>query len=143
MKKKTTKKRATKAITNRKKRIKVAIVGSDSVTSEQATDSAQYLLPKLLTKYDLTCVATVKEDALGRAMRREAKRLGLKTKTYSTEKWDTQSQALELAVGQLFWEAKRFIAVIGAGRIEGCARYAMEMISRSSLRKLKILELKD
>ena len=128
---------------DRKKRIKVAIVGSDSVTAEQALDSAKYLLPKLLTKYDITCVATVKEDLLGRAMRKEAKRLQLRIKTFTAETWKGESQALELATAQLFWEAKRFIAVIGHGRIEGCARYAMEMVSRSSLRKIKILELKD
>lgn len=128
---------------DRKKRIKVAIVGSDSVTAVQALDSAEYLLPKLLTKYEITCVATVKEDLTGRAMRKVAKRLGLKTKTFSAETWKSESQALELATAQLFWEAKRFVAVIGHGRIEGCARHAMEMVARSSLRKIKILELKD
>jgi hypothetical protein len=142
--KKTTKKGTKKATTsNRKKRIRVAIVGSDSVTPEQAKDSAEYLLPKLLTKYDLTRVATVKEDLLGRAIRKVAKRLELKTTTFTAEKWKGESQALELATAQLFWEAKRFIVVIGHGRIEGCARYAMEMVGRSNLRKIKILELKD
>lgn len=76
-------------------------------------------------------------------MRVVAKRLGLKTKTFTAQKWKGESQSLELATAQLFWEAKRFVAVIGHGRIEGCARYAMEMIARSSLRKIKILELKD
>lgn len=139
---KTTKKGTTKN-SNRKKRIRVAIVGSDSVTLQQAIDSAEYLLPKLLTKYDITRVVTVKEDLLGRSVRGVAKRLGLNVKTFSAARWKGQSQALELAVADLFWEAKRFIVVLGHGRIEGCARYAMEMVGRSSLRKLKILELKD
>lgn len=135
-----TKKATTKIAT--KKRIKVSIVGSKSVTKSQAIDSAEHILSRLLTKYDITRVVTVKEDLLGREVRSVAKRLGLKTKTYSAADNADQSNSLELATASLIWAAKRFIVVVGNGRIEGCARYAMEMLSRMK-RKAEILELKD
>lgn len=145
MKKAMTKKRkATKTSqSNRKLRIKVAIVGSDSITLTQATDAAQYLIPHLLTKYDVRLIATVKEDLLGREMRFVARSLGIKIKTYAAADRADQSNSLELATASLLWTAKRFVVVIGSGRIEGCAKYAMEMLARTKICKTKILELKD
>jgi hypothetical protein len=96
-----------------------------------------------MRKYEITRVVSVKEDPLGRAVRRVAKRLGLKTKTHTAETHSDQSSARELATGSLIWEAKRFIVVVGEGRIEGCARYAMEMLMRHKNKKVRLLELKD
>jgi hypothetical protein len=134
-----------KATTTRakKKRIRIAIVGSDSVTSTQALDSAEYLLPKLLKKYDITRIVTVKEDLLGRAFRKVAKRLELDIKTFSAADHGDQSTALELATASLLWEAKRFIVVVGSGKIKGCAYHAMQMLDRHKNKKVKILELED
>lgn len=96
-----------------------------------------------MKKYDITRVATVKEDLLGRSIRKVAKRLGLKTKTFAAADHQEQSNALELATASLVWEAKRFIVVVGKGRIRGCAFHAMEMLARHPNRKSKILELED
>lgn len=141
MKKAATKRKTNRS--NRKLRIKVAIVGSDSVTLTQAIDAANYLLPKLLKKYDVRLIVTVKEDKLGREMRFVARSLGIKTKTFAAADRASQSNSLELATASLLWQAKRFIVVLGPGRIEGCAKYAMEMLARTKIRKTKILELKD
>lgn len=118
-------------------------MGSGSITPSQALDSAEYLLPKLLKKYDITRIVTVKEDLLGRAFRKVSRYLDLKTKTFSAADYKDQSTSLELATASLLWEAKRFIVVVGAGRITGCAYYAMEMLTRHKNKKVKILELEE
>lgn len=100
-------------------------------------------MPKLLKKYDITRIVTVKEDLLGRAFRKVAKRLELNIKTFSAADHKDQSTALELATASLLWEAKRFIVVVGSGKIKGCAYHAMEMLARHKNKKVKILELED
>lgn len=133
-----------KANPKKNKRIRIAVVGSSSVTEKQAATSAAYLLPHLYLRYEITVVATVKEDIVGKAFRRIARQMGIKLKTHSVKKHIGQSEPLELATAGLIWEAKRFVAIIGPGRIEGCAKYAMEMVGRHpNQRKIKILELKD
>lgn len=128
----------------KQKRIRLAVVGSDSVTKEQAAKSAAWLFPHLYLRYEITALATVKEDVTGKAFRRIARQMGVKRKTHSKKKHKGQSNSLELATAGLIWEAKRFVVIVGAGRIEGCAKYALEMLGRNGKhRKVKILELKD
>lgn len=133
-----------KANPKKHKRIRVAVVGSDSVTKEQAAKAAAYILPRLIRRYEITAVASVKEDVVGKAFRQQAKRMGIDLITRSAKNHEGQSDALELATAGLIWDAKRFLVILGKGCIEGCAKYAMEMLARNEkYRKAKILELEE
>lgn len=122
-----------------RKRIKVAFVGTDTLTRKQAISSARYLFQELTKKFDIRLVATVKEDLLGKAVRHVAKSYELKLKTHTAKKHADQSNGLELATAGLMWDAKRLV-IVTDGNNSGCALYAAQMALRLK-RKVKVFEL--
>lgn len=114
----------------------MAVVGSNSISKSQANKCAEKLLSKLIEKYDIKLLATVKDDTVGTAFRKQLRKLGADSRFKTRCGTD-----LELTTAGLIWDARRFIVVHDNARISGCAKYMMEMLARNKTRRVRIIEL--
>lgn len=121
------------------RRIKIAIVGSASLSKDEAKKLANSILENLMGRYELTTVVTIHEDPLGAAVRRRIMFIGgIKIKTYSEERVKTQSNAGELTACSLMWETRNFILVHNGDY--SYSQYLCEALDRHALR-YRLLEV--
>lgn len=121
------------------RRIKIAIVGSSSLSKDEAKKLASSILENLNSRYELTTVVTIQEDPLGKAVRRRILFAGgIKLKTYSEDRFKTQSNAGELASCSLMWETRNFILVHNGDC--SYSQFLCEALDRHALR-YRLLEV--
>jgi hypothetical protein len=119
--------------------IRLAVVGDHYVPKYKAKELAEEWMEKLAGKYELDTVCTMKEDMVGKYVRKYCKqhlpdvqRKVIKSK--EVEK-DLQQAEFEVKVGNLMWEATHFL-VIGTNNY-GYASICEEQLKRMKIRKFK------
>lgn len=123
---------------SRPKRIKLAVVGSASLPSEDAAKLARAILTNIKVKYRLSLLVTIAEDPIGRALRALV-RDETPLKTYSEVRHSDQSGADELVAADVLWATTNYILVHNGSY--SWAQHLGTMLDRYD-RRYKLLEVK-
>lgn len=123
--------------------IRLAVVGDHYIPKNVAKELAEEWMEKLSDKYELDSVCTMKEDKVGKYVRKYCKqhlpdvqRKVIKSKEVEP---DLQQAEFEVNVGNLMWEATHFL-VIGTDNY-GYASICEEQLKRMKMRRFKKVNL--
>ncbi len=122
----------------KKRRIKLAVVGSASIDEATSKKLARAIATNILPKYELVQLVTIKEDPVGKEIRRIAKAENIPTKTYSEQKYKSQSTPAELVAGSVLWATTNYILVHNGDF--SWAQHLGEMLTRHG-RRYKLLQV--
>ena len=121
------------------RRIKIAIIGSVTIEPAVALKMAKAILKNLAERHELTQVITIKEDPLGKAVRRLTKD-SVPQKTYSDKRNSDQSNPSELTAGAIVWATTNYIIVHDGSY--SWAEHLREILDRHpESRRYKLLEI--
>lgn len=123
-----------------KKRIKLAVVGSASLSRKDAAMLAKAILTNVLCRYRLSLLVTIKEDPIGLELRKLVKAEKVKVKTYSEARHSDQSNADELTAADILWETTNYILVHNGS--SSWAQHLSEILHRRG-RRYKLLEVSN